>query len=805
MRLSFSQLLLASAAVIVAQPALAQTETADASADNRVEEIVVTAQKREQSIQDVPISISALSADTIAANRIQQVTDLSAVAPNLTVREGAGGSLIPQYTMRGIYTFGSAVGTDKGVSLYLDGVYIQNVAGSIFEFADVERIEVLKGPQGTLFGRNATGGAISVVTRNPTGVFGVKQEFTAGNYNQFRSKTRVDLPKIGPVSASVTYLHSQRQGDTKNLGAGTVWDNGPATGGKYGKLVSPERLGDQDTDAVFAAASFDLHPDLDLVYKFDYEQNQFTPTATGIDYLISPATLAYGGVSPSLLAAQALYDGSPNPKTPITNKSPDAVNNAFTTPSFTKSWGHNLTATWRANENVSVKNVLAYRATRLNSTYQLDGMGGLVVPAGAGAAPFVFVGNNAETIDSQWSDELQLNVDTKYVTLTVGAIHFHSQQATGGFEGEFNTLSGAAVVGQNTALAGTPFVIPANVGYFHHKVKVNSDAIYMQPEFHVTDKLDLVAGVRVTHDQKDGRESFPGTVDDPSNGRGVAIRYRDTRATWLAGVNYRPTRDILTYAKYSTGYISGGQLATIVFAPETAKSWEAGVKADLLDHRLRSNLAIFRVKYGSIQQATLGSLSGVPSAAPFAQAIVPSADGVAKGFEWENTYVPIDGLTLSANIGYTDFNYEEGTVFPGFVFQAGAPGFQVFQRPKWTGNLSAQYKTGEIVGDSRLVLRLDGNFKSKSLLAFDVSPGTGPTAQEDPAYRAAATAPFQFLVNARVALQGFKLAGTDAEVALWGRNLFDNRDITQFTGLGFAGAVLYQPARTFGVDLSMSF
>jgi iron complex outermembrane receptor protein len=334
---------------------------------------------------------------------------------------------------------------------------------------------------------------------------------------------------------------------------------------------------------------------------------------------------------------------------------------------------------------------------------------------------------------------------------------------------------------------------------------VNSDAVYAQPEIHVTETFDLVAGIRVTHDQKDGRESFPGTVASPSNGRGTPIRYRHTEVTWMAGMNYKPNRDTLLYAKYATGYISGGQLATIVFAPETAASWEAGAKADLLDHRLRSNLAIFRVKYGSIQQATLGALTGIPSAAPFSQAIVPSADAIAKGFEWENTYVPIDGLTLAANLGYTDFNFIEGTVFPGFVLTSGAPGFQVSQRPKWTGNLSGQYKTGEVLAGGRLAFRLDGNFKSKTLLSSDVTPGTGPTAQEDPAYRAAATAPFQWIVNGRVALEGFKVGQTTAEVALWGRNIFNNRDIIQFTGLGFAGAVLYQPARTYGVDVTLSF
>ncbi|RYG96059.1 MAG: TonB-dependent receptor, partial [Alphaproteobacteria bacterium] len=215
--------LMASAAF--AQPVLAQESQG-------VEEIIVTAQKREQNLQTVPISITALSQDAIKANRIQDVRDLNAIAPNLTVRLSGGGSQIPNFTLRGILTSGTAAGTDKGVALYLDGVYMQAVQGSVFDFADIERIEVLKGPQGTLFGRNATGGAISITTRTPTGRFSARQELSYGNLDQLRSKTRVDLPQIGPFSATITYLHSEKRGDIRNSGAGTVWNYGPATNGK---------------------------------------------------------------------------------------------------------------------------------------------------------------------------------------------------------------------------------------------------------------------------------------------------------------------------------------------------------------------------------------------------------------------------------------------------------------------------------------------------------------------------------------------------------------------------------------------
>ena len=792
---------LLAAPALMAAPLLVQAQTADQT--SRLEEILVTAQKREQNIQDVPVSISALSADTIAANRIGTVNDLSGVTPNLTIRPGAGGGRNPQYSMRGIYTFGSGLGTDKGVSLYIDGVYVQAATGSIFEFADIEQIEVLRGPQGTLFGRNSTGGAVSIRTRRPTGEFGIRQELTSGNYSQFRSKSRIDLPRVGPLSLSLSYLHSERDGDTRNLGAGTVWNHGPASGGVYGLLRSPERLGDENVDGVFVAADFDFHPDFDLSYKFDLSDTDFTPPATGVAYLATPATAALGGTPPST-TPYMFYLASPNVMTPVTTKRPDAVNNWFNSEGSTETYGHNLTATWQINDWATLKNILAYRETSLYTNSQLDGLGGLIVPTSR--VPFLFVANNVGVSEKQWSDELQLNLSRDRFNLTAGLIHFQNDQETSGIAGEFNSLQGAAMVGQGTSAPG-PFVVPANTGYVRPRVKAKSDAFYIQPEIHLNDQLDFVVGYRITKDKKDGTEIVPGTVQpySPSLGRSSPIRYDDERGTYLVGLNYTPTSNLLAYLKYATGYISGGQLATIVFAPETARSYEAGIKTEFLDRRLRSNIAVYHVDYGSIQQTALGAQTGIPSSIPFGQAIIPSADATAYGFEWENTLVPIDRLMLGVNVGYTHFEFDDDTVFPGYRITHGVPGFQEFNRPEWTGSLFAQYNGPRVFADGHLSARVDGQFRSEYLMTSDTSPGSGLTAQEDPLLRDSATAPDQWLVNARLALSGLRIGGATVEVSLWGRNVFDNRNIIQYAGLGFAGTVIYERARTFGVDLVIEF
>ena len=185
-------------ALVATAPAHAQSAAAPAPAKHagsgQLEEIVVTSQKRRQNLQTVPISVTVLSNKTLKANRVTSVTDLNGLAPNVAVRTTAGGTAIPSFSIRGITSYGVVPGSDKETSIYLDGVYIGSPRASTFELPDIDRIEVLRGPQGTLFGRNSTTGAISIVTRDPTGTLGAHQDFSVGNYNEFRSRTTVDLP-----------------------------------------------------------------------------------------------------------------------------------------------------------------------------------------------------------------------------------------------------------------------------------------------------------------------------------------------------------------------------------------------------------------------------------------------------------------------------------------------------------------------------------------------------------------------------------------------------------------------------------
>jgi iron complex outermembrane receptor protein len=785
---------------------------AAALAQNAVslEEVVVTAQKRSQRLQEVPVAVTALTADTLTANRIVSVRDLGTVVPNLQVRTVVGGNNLPGYTMRGLFTLGSAPGTDKGVAIYVDGVYLGAFGGSIFELAEIERVEVLRGPQGTLFGRNSTGGAISFITREPSGEFGAKLTGTVGNYDQLRFSGRVDLPQVGPFSASLTYLHSERRGDLRNLGAGAVWDFTRAFG-RPQTYTSPKWLGGDNIEAFGAAVKLEPTDDFKAIYRFDYSKDQMTAPGMGVLYM------------PPFI--RALLPSQPNQAVipTIEPTRPDAVNNRAVVPSWTKAYGHSLTMEYQLAENVSLKNIAAYRWTSWNSRWQeIMGIGGLVNTGGIpfltiAALPF-FQGGPAlinSTIgqplqvqatttagdDAQWSDELQLNLDTDFVTLTAGGLYYETKlhRSTIGEEGVDLGFarSGLFRIYPNFQV---PFQ-PQTTGWGGREttLKMRSYALYGYGEFHVTDSFDVVAGIRWTKDRKKGTDFTGFSAATPVI---LAVDYRDDRFTYNLGVNYKVNEDVLVYGKYSTGFISGGALGSITFLPETAKSWEGGLKADWLNHTLRTNLAIFSVEYGAIQ-IPVGGVNFVPPRPEITQAAANAGDARAKGFELETTYVPFRGLTLSAGLGYTDFKYTQ--LLP--LVLAGNVDYLETLRPEWTGTISAQYRSDPLFDDVILNVRIDGSYKSEQwgIPGLPATSALFPAAEQT-LYKAISKIPPYWIFNARIALEGFRISGADATLALWSRNLFDVKQPNSLQSISFFSiAADYERARTVGVDLTVEF
>ena len=798
---------------VTASAALAQEAE---SGEGGLAEIVVTAQKREQSLQDVPIAVTALTADTLTANRINTVGDLTGLAPGLTVRAAAGSTGLPSFTMRGMASTGVVPGADKEISIYLDGVYLSSSRASMFALPDIARIEVLRGPQGTLFGRNSTAGAISIITRDPTGEIGAVQSFSFGNYDQFRLRTTLDLPAVGPFSAYVSFLNDKRRGDVRNLGAGTRWDRtGPQT--EVGVQFSPDYLGDKNLDSWFASVKFDPGAGFTAIYKFDRTVDHYTPEATGA-ILINPnyvtsANFPIGRYIAAVVNNQAVpYQLFPD------GKRPKAVNNDFVTPGIQRTTGHNLTMNWQASDSLSFKSITAYRSAYVNSASQIGGLGGLTITPQAAAALVPVIGagataligrrfsvtdTNAQAFSKQWSEELQANYSSDFIALTVGGIWFHSDDRSGGPRGIRNTFSVTAFPADGRIPLG---------GEATSYNKATSLAAYAQAEIHVTPQIDIVAGGRITNDKKSGSFVSGGTFVPTTPGSftsgtftGAVVSsftYKKTKPSFALGVNYKPSNNTLLYAKYSTAFTSGGSIGGVNWDPETVGSWEAGVKTDLFDRRVRTNLALWYADYKDVQFATSGQNVNRPD---LGTVLFNGIDSFkAWGAEFEATVLPADGLTLTSSVGYTDTSSQG--VAAAILASAGSQGNKPSTgyiprfREKWTVNLTANYETQPLVGDTRLDLRVDANWHSKSR-GFNENP---TIAQDIPGW--IEYTPARWIVNARAALKDVAVGPAKVEIAAWAKNLFNDRSPTYMLNfLAYVESTTWEPARTYGVDLTMRF
>ena len=257
-----------------------------ALAQEQVETIVVTAQKRQERVHDVPISITAITAAQLEARGIEGIANLNSAAPNMVFRSNPGSDLISTVALRGSGTGQPAIWVDPSVGMYLDGVYIGKAQGSVFDVIEIERVEVLRGPQGTLFGRNTEGGAVNLVSRRPAGVWGGSVGIEIGNRNHQVGRIALDLPKLGIASVSVGYRKEERDGWAKNL-------TGPDMGAK-------------DKEAYRLAATLDITKDFKLDYTYDHSEINNVPAPTSL-YSVEgwsgsvknfwlPYAAAFGGV-----------------------------------------------------------------------------------------------------------------------------------------------------------------------------------------------------------------------------------------------------------------------------------------------------------------------------------------------------------------------------------------------------------------------------------------------------------------------------------------------------------------------------
>ncbi len=795
-------------------------------------DIIVTAQKREQSIQDVPIAVSALGEDTLQVNRVTSTADLTGLAPGLIARKTPGGLASPSFAMRGRNANASVPSQDRQISMYVDGVYIGGNRGTIVDMPDLERIEVLRGPQGTLFGRNSTAGAVQFITPNPTGKFDFRQDVTVGNQAQFRTRTTINSPALGPFSARVTYVHDEKRGDVRNLGAGTRWDRtNPFT--RVGRQTSPKWLGNKNYESIFAALRFDNGGDVTVSYKFDWAEGKFGQEARSTP-VVNPNDFT-GRMLAGIIAAQPPGGGAYGPV--VLNpdaRRPDAINNAWNTAGFQRVQGHNLTIDWQVSDSVSLKNILSYRKNALwaggstiaglsglqftpgavqpyatwvaasrtpgfaNLTPQQQGaiIGGYVTAfngmiAQAGTNPLYFAPYEGQGYGRHWqiSNETQVYYTSDRLTLTGGFLYYHGSSLDGGLPG----------FAANMAFQPFGELIPLG-NPLRSTGKTDSVAVYAQAEYDITPQLGVVVGGRYTKDKKRGAFQSDGVFVGDRFGLGQIVgsvtqpfRFKKSKPTYSIGLNYKPNDDTLLYAKHGTAFLSGGAVADLDFPPETATSYELGVKSDLLDRKVRFNVAAYYVKYHNAQATTSGTAVRRPE---LNIAVITSGSLKAKGIEIDLNVAPFRGFSFGGTAGYTEAKWRD----PSPLLDQGR-GIVVTGVPKWVGSVHAMYVTQPLFGDATMLFRVDTTFQSKSRVIEDPQIKT----------RLPVFGPYEFIqskaiVNGRVALRDVDMGGANVEVGLWARNLLNNRQpVYSFAYPNFLMTMSYEQARTYGLDVIVKF
>lgn len=716
-------------------PAAAPTQAEETpSLDNPLADIVVTAQKRETRLQDTPIAITAITDQGLVARSASDVSAVASIAPNVQFQGSAplsGGSFNATVFIRGIGQNDASVFNDPGVGVYLDGVYLGRSTGAVLELADIERIEVLRGPQGTLFGKNAVGGAVNIISKQPTSEFEASATGTVGNFDRTDISAVVSGPIVGDaVLGRLSVGYFKRDGYVR-------------------RLTDNELLGDKNVFGARGQVHIRASDALGIDLSGDYTRIRQ-----------NSAALTLLAVSPTGAPFLNIFNQAVAPTLPIV--APNGIkslNSSWVTGDPYTTWqsgpnvndldqyGFTGTAILDVAYNLSIRSITAYR--NLKSTFGRDGDN----------TPYDFR-HTFDVIDqNQFSQELQLLGDLwdKRLEFVVGAYYFHERAV----DDAIITLASGVY-----SAAGPP---PRNnvaldlVFRQFNDIRSRSLAGFMSGTFHITDTLSTTFGLRYTDERKTlftfERRFASGTfIVDPNVLRILYGRYPLQRSwsDWSPriGLEYKPDDDILLYASASKGFKSGsfngratGSSADVrPFDPETVWNYEAGIKSQLLGRRLTLNLTGFRMDYKDIQI----TVNRTPD-----NFVANAAAARLQGAELEFRAVPIDGVSFDGTVGYLDAKYDRvggvGLVLP--ITTAS----RLVRAPRWTANAGAQYDA-TLNDGSKLTLRGDLSHVARQF--YDAA--NTPLISQGP----------YTLLSARIA---YTLPEKSLTFALFGTNLGDKR------------------------------
>ncbi|MFV0642967.1 MAG: TonB-dependent receptor [Sphingomonadaceae bacterium] len=761
------------------------TDMTEAEAQNDNGVIIVTAQKREENIQEVPIAITAIGSDYLEERGVQSIEDLGAVAPNVKFERAPSSKTISQIAIRGSVTINPAITWEPAVGLYVDGVYIAKAQGSIFDIADLERVEILRGPQGTLYGRNALAGAVNLVTAKPSGEAGGRAEVTYGSFNQWKFKGVLDLPQMGMFSAKLSGQYERRDG-VVDIVPNPV--PGVAT-------ALPNQVDETDTvrnGSFMVQLRAEPTDNLTVDYTYDYsKQNQDPPFAQlyRVNRNGDPRDI-FDPASPGYAFGGAIF---PLDRYTSTERLDTASIDA---PVYEKSrsYGHALTLTADMGD-VTLKSITAYRNLAWSDGIDLDG------------SPLPVAFTQRITDYDAFSQELQLTglAFNDRLAYVLGAFYFDESAETNNPQVFFG--------------GGSDYDSRYGSG-------TKAWALYAQMDFNITDALKLTLGGRYTHEKKDimrylkinydaaGGIFTPTVIADIDYGDIPDAKYNDFSPAITLG--YQVTPEINLYARYAKGFKSGGfNGETNVFydpaalaagcpfgaaelcdpyKPEKVNSYEIGFKSQLFDNRLTINLAGFYDDHKDIQLAIF-------TAAGAASSVVRNAASAEiKGLEFEMLARPSDAFTLNGSLALLDAKYK--SYIDAGVEVSDNRAFS--HTPSVSGSIGFDWR---VLEQDWGQLNLYGDLSYVSEYYTYPYPLRTPTASDQRAGNSQSQG--RTIVNLRATVSQIRLGGAELSISGFVRNLLKEDHPANFIdfGPGFGGltAAYFPDPRTWGVSMGVEF
>ena len=746
-----------------------------------LEEVLVTAEKRSESIQDVPLSVAAIGGNDIRVGKVTGLNDVAMRVPGVAFNEFNVGE--PRIYIRGIGNSSDSAASDQAVGVFLDEVYIGRTGGVGFDLFDLERIEILRGPQGTLYGKNTSGGAINIVTSRPSQENEVRLSASAGNYDMTNFQGLANGGLTDTIAGKIVAQYQQRDGYGKNVitddQIATLGDlsNSRYIGKSIGASGNGDRLDDADKRAVRGQLLFDLSDTMSLLVGGDYSKDKSNGTCRHLQNLDD----AVAGLGPfwALGMSDKYMNDDRNCSTQFNVDQEREISGVMARFEWDLGWSDFLSiSAWRESDYNFVDDLTGIPLLDLTAPPPP----GVPLPPGAWTPPENVVDGVDENA-SQYSQEFRLTGSSGKLDWVSGAFYMEEDvDRKEEYYTQYNTLLQGAF-----GLAGIGDVL------FTQKNKTTSMALYAQVDWHFTEQWTLTYGGRYSYDKKkitqDAIDLLDGGVPT-----GVPLILPEFPApvkadddwsdyTNKVSVSFQPSDDMMLYATFSQGYKSGAfpsqanlpSVAATPVDPETVDNYELGMKSTWWDNRIQFNVTLYDMDYSDLQVFELNSRLLL---------VLSSAQAESKGVDVDFNILLMENLTVSTSYNYSDATYTDFTSSGGAIYDDN----DMVYAPNSAFAIDVDYRY-----DLGSVGALDFNVTYNWKDDYYTSPSNAEKTKQDD-----------------IGMLGASIAWSSNDeswlVSVWGKNLDDEQqlaslivDPTQITSES------YMAPRTYGLTVTKTF